>query len=645
MSTLNLTPRVNRWILYYTDSGGVDRTLDFSDWVTSDQIAMTWGAFSQDGVLYRQFDVNLQPRHTNVISVDPFIEPQIWAKGNRVTRTVQLTNGTPITIFDGFVIDTDPDDGYRDNGVRVAATTTLTLGDNLSLARSRRPPADDPTFTTATAPLGPRLNAWLNQYNLPSLTTTPAATINHPVPYDGREPITDHVGKLLLGHAHSVLYSDYQGNLHAKEITLEPGTPALIDSPANLAKFRNQRGESEKPVGEVIVTGTADVPIPYADPPTLIDRQTVDLGMIETRITETRFTKETTVTGPRGFFLASYEDLDEPETILDGSGNDIPNPDRFPFSDDSTPITAEEIREERFFAGGPPARAVRVETTTKALAGSFLPGITKLGAPVIAEQSVETLEYGYSNLDQVQEVDIMIREPAAAVKPGASENDLSLTDTLTDNTQWSYLGPEERYSARRKFFQPYANTTSSPGVSATPPETTYLEATTAFDTQQIEQSCAFDYPTGSPALDRVRTFNIGKFLASDEIAANLCQIFAGFILGRSRQRLVAWPLTDALLQAPIQPLDIIEIESRDRPGYREILRADAVGVVSSFQRFYGTCLGVFVGWREIATGEFEAPLSHRPQYLTVTDPADGQGEFFPTVTNPLNPAEQMRLRI
>jgi len=568
----NITPRTERWRIYHSQ-GGVTSPLDFTTWVTGDQVAQVWTAFSESAPPLVRFEVTIRPNRGDIagVSLNKNILPSLWKKGNRITREVLLRDGTTWQIiFDGFLIDSDYDRGERVFGTATEPqTANLEIGDIIALRHSRRPPAEDPTFTTSSVALSGPINNWLTEYDLPTLTTSTTGNINHPIDYVGDIPITEHIHRILFGHECAFLYADQLGQLHSKPVDLAPTAAKLTQPPRDYVSFVNQPGDSEQEVGEVIVTGTYLDPVPYRDPDPLFERFDTDLGPITITTSRTRTTELSIERGPRGAYLGAYEDptvTESPPVRASGESDaafsarqEAFNEKLHPFFEDTVPIQARRTFSERIFAVAD-GRKTGENVTVRETGGSFLPQESRQQASQLKERSIDTITITHSSFIQVFSVNTRTREPRGVFPnvfdPEALNSEL-LVESRFDGKTWSPYGVD-RFLARRLVRRPYDPPSSqrqaSSSLSERPPEVEYLEADTEFEQMQIEESCELDFPDGSAAFDRTRTYNLGRYISSDSAKAQeLCLVLGRILQGRTQKKLCIWELTDDLLTAPVQP--------------------------------------------------------------------------------------------
>jgi len=623
----NITPRKERWTIEHNQAG-VTSPLDITSWVVGNQIAQVYTPFSESSPCFVRFSVTLRPPRHNTISLDKNVLYRLWARANRIHREVELRDGSYQTIFDGFLLDSQYEDG----------------GDIIALNNSRKVPAEDPNFVSTDSPLTDTIDGWLTEYELPNLTTPALGSISQPVDYAGDIPITEHIHRILFGYSCSFLFADQLGQLHAKAIDFAPTTAKLDRAPRTFVDFVYQEGEAERAVGEVVVTGTSLTPVPYQDPPVQFEVFQTDLGPITITTSQTRTTRTVVERGPMGAYLGAYEDPDLPTpTQADPFSNR-------PFYESTIQRVARRVFDEDVF-DGPSKRKESEVSITRELAGAFLKGRSRLQAQLLAERSVDTTTITHSSFLQVKSVRVSTREPRGLF-PGNLDPDslfaTGLIESRIDFRDWTPYGVD-RYQAsrivRRPFDPPESQRQASSSTSDQPPEVEFCPPDVEFRQDAIEERCEFNLPDGSAAFDRTRNYNLGRYLSpSPVIVQEICMKLGQLLHGRSQKRLIVWELTDDLLIDPVLPGDHIFAESEESPGFKEVLWVDAPGMVSAQGRFYGTCLGIPIAYQDIAAGTLQGLRDPRPVFLITPDPDTPDQDLFVVVPDPDNPGQTLLVR-
>jgi hypothetical protein len=632
MPTHNITPRRQRWLV---------GTQEVTAWV-AEPVACVYSSISEAGVLERRFDLVLRPPHHSTISLNPLVNPLLWAKGNSITWELQsITGGTWYKVFDGFLIDATYDDGRREfGGSYELPSVRLEVGDLIALQASRKPPdRDTETDIELDIPISSTIDYWLNKYGLKPFADPVTGTVSSPVAYSGSDPITEHIGRILFANLTQFYYSDRLGDLRVGTVRLatEVQTPKLTELPSYFVDFIFANGEREKPVAEVIVTGSVLVPTLYEDPPVLVERIETELGWIVIRTTRTRTTRLVTEQGPVGIYLADYQDPDvDPDSTPPPAEEDL-----YPYRGDTGTYQASTEFEEKIFGSGVyPRRLQSVTILTRQMLGSFLPFQSVAGARSLGERSLTTKTFSYSPFGQVREEILKTREPRDLVSPTEGAESASETPRVIseiDAQQWFPFGNgfTATRTVRRPYDPPQSQRPSSSPPTDQPPEVEYEIPDYTYEQQAIEAKCLFEFPEGSPAYDRTRTYDLGPYLSSNTQAEHLCLVLGTLLQGRTQLRQLTWVLTDSLLNSPIKPGDRLLVDSGERPGWQEVLLVDSPGIFMEQDRVFGAALGIFTGWRNISTGTIELIVSAANIVLGTS------GDISVSVRDPLNSAQDV----
>lgn len=545
---------------------------NWSDWIIDFQPIRA--GLERDGILSKSGTITIAYDSGNPSSLDPLLNPTIWHRGTLIGMTVANDAGVQIAHpFNNLFITNTP--------TLNAAETLLTVdvGDWLALANKSEVPGDDSGVTLGTAvDLSVICQRYLERAGIPTANIALGGPWGYskaiPLPKDGVNALAM-AGRIAYAAAFRVLYCDPSGIVRSQLTTVTPGTPLLTYNLDNREISREWYERSFEPgtaaeIVKVVATGetvsTISTPITDTQNESDLDVFTSSSYDLEEETLSLIFGNITiTIDGTPQRVASRIERRRErqSEDIVFGNGN-------------STLVVTDDTFDQHYYQALPtnddgvfPYRLFfRIARSEKAV------GLIDGGESSTTESYRLVIEQWAFDDDGVMTTHLVTtyarqkqyepdgffglqwrvverltetweEESAGAYRYTTVSQAAAITQDRSLNAQ----------NAQNKWALRTTNTDSSPATNQgdnTPPAATIWEGPYAISEVTYEGEATYTPPGGASPVPPERVISISEGLGiSDAVCQELAAKEAAIGGGREYQRLLTFPINDALLAIDI----------------------------------------------------------------------------------------------